>query len=102
MTAIAASPGVSMCVSMCGRSNASSRPDTVSLTSTPPSSVPRMIEPTVSPSIQPFAATSWLGGNSSVRMPYLAGEYAAAPSPTTAYAISTVRNSSTPDGVSWA
>src|SRR5260363_89895 len=43
--------------------------------SQPPSAVPRMIEPTVVPSIQPFAITSFSGGNSSVRMPYLAGEY---------------------------
>src|SRR5260363_238103 len=50
--------------------------------SQPPSAVPRMIEPTVVPSIQPFAITSFSGGNSSVRMPYLAGEYAAAPKPT--------------------
>ena len=39
----------------------------------------------VSPSIQPLALTSCDGGNSSVRMPYFAGEYAAAPRPTTAY-----------------
>jgi hypothetical protein len=43
-----------------------------------------MIEPTVSPSIQPLATTSFSCGSSSVRMPYLAGEYAAAPRPTTA------------------
>ena len=43
-----------------------------------------MIEPTVVPSIQPLATTSCCGGRSSVRMPYLAGEYAAAPKPTTA------------------
>ena len=56
-----------------------------------------MIEPTVVPSIQPLAATSFSGGSSSVRMPYLAGEYAAAPRPTTAYASSgcTLRNIST-------
>ena len=44
------------------------------LMSAPPITVPRMIEPTVVPSIQPFAATSRSGGSSSVRMPYLAGE----------------------------
>ncbi len=49
----------------------------------PPTTKPRMIDPTVSPSIQPFATTSFCGGSSSVRMPYLAGEYAAAPTPTT-------------------
>jgi hypothetical protein len=41
----------------------------------------RMIEPTVVPSIQPFATTSCCGSNSSVRIPYFAGEYAAAPNP---------------------
>ena len=55
----------------------------VGLMSAPPSTVPRMIEPTVVPSIQPLAATSRSGGSSSVRMPYFAGEYAAAPKPTT-------------------
>ena len=40
----------------------------------PPMSVPRTIEATVSPSIQPFAITSCSGGRSSVRMPYFAGE----------------------------
>ena len=84
MTAIAASPGVSMPVSIRGTSNPRRPCETVSLTSAPPRTVPRMIEPTVSPSIQPFAATSCSGGSSSVRMPYLAGEYAAAPRPTTA------------------
>ena len=47
--------------------------------------VPRMIDITVRPSIQPLASTSFSGGSSSVRMPYLAGEYTAAPKPTTAY-----------------
>ena len=56
--------------------------------SAPPITVPRMIEPTVVPSIQPFAATSRSGGSSSVRMPYFAGEYAAAPNPTMPYASS--------------
>ena len=59
------------------------------LISAPPSTVPRMIDATVSPSIQPLAATSFSGGSSSVRIPYFAGEYAAAPNPTTAYAAST-------------
>ena len=44
-----------------------------------------MIEAMVRPSIQPLALTSWEAGSSSVRMPYLAGEYAAAPRPTMAY-----------------
>ena len=44
-----------------------------------------MIDPIVRPSIQPLALTSCEFGNSSVRMPYFAGEYAAAPSPTIAY-----------------
>ncbi len=39
----------------------------------------------VRPSIQPLAFTSCEFGSSSVRMPYFAGEYAAAPSPTIAY-----------------
>ena len=41
-----------------------------------------MIDRIVSPSIQPLALTSCEFGSSSVRMPYLAGEYAAAPRPT--------------------
>ena len=45
---------------------------------------PILMDATVSPSIQPLAATSFSGGRSSVRMPYLAGEYAAAPKPTMA------------------
>ena len=84
MTRIAASGGVSMPVSIMGTSKPSSVVETLSLTSAPPSSTPRMIEPTVVPSIQPLATTSCLAGSSSVRMPYLAGEYAAAPKPTTA------------------
>jgi hypothetical protein len=44
------------------------------LISTPPSIVPRMIEVTVRPSIQPFAITSFECGRYSVRMPYFAGE----------------------------
>ena len=43
-----------------------------------------MIDAMVRPSIQPLALTSCEAGSNSVRMPYLAGEYAAAPSPTTA------------------
>ncbi len=74
MMPIAASGAVSMPVSNCGRSKPSSTVDTRSLMSAPPISTPRMIEPTVVPSIQPLATTSCLGGKSSVRMPYLAGE----------------------------
>ncbi len=39
---------------------------------------------TVKPSIQLLASTRLAGGRYSVTMPYFAGEYAAAPSPTTA------------------
>ena len=74
MMAIAASAGVSTLVSSAGRSKARSVPDTLVLISTPPSTVPRMIEPTVRPSIQPLAMTSFVGGRYSVRMPYFAGE----------------------------
>jgi hypothetical protein len=92
-TAIAASAGVS--IPMRGsRSNDSKKPEPRGLTSVPPSTVPRMIDITVKPSIQPLAGTSFSGGSSSVRMPYLAGEYTAAPKPTTAYEINgcTVKN----------
>ena len=82
VTAIAASAGVSTPVSINGMLNFSNFEDISGLIMTPPSTVPQMIEPTVSPSIQPLAMTSFSGGNNSVRMPYLAGEYAAAPSPT--------------------
>jgi hypothetical protein len=51
-----------MCEAICGLINA------------PPSTVPRMIDATVVPSIQPLAATRRSGGYSSVRIPYLAGE----------------------------
>ncbi|MNW03899.1 hypothetical protein D3C71_1999020 [compost metagenome] len=74
ITQMAASDGVSMGVSISGRSNDSSQLDTCTPTSCPPSSTPRMMEVIVSPSIQPLARTNWLGGSSSVRMPYLAGE----------------------------
>ncbi len=74
MKLIAASGGVVMPVSMPGKSKPSSEFDTLWLTSNPPSSTPRMIEPTVVPSIQPLAITSCEGGRSSVRIPYLAGE----------------------------
>jgi hypothetical protein len=84
MTRIADSAGESIPVSSSGRSNDSIPDATTGLTSIPPSTVPRMIEATVVPSIHPFASTSRSGGSSSVRMPYFAGEYAAAPNPTTA------------------
>ena len=57
ITVIADSAGVSMSVSMSGTSKASSQADTLGLISTPPSRKPRMIETTVSPSIQPLATT---------------------------------------------
>src|SRR6266568_26596 len=75
MTRIAASAGVSMPVSMRGTSIASSIEAILGLMSAPPSTVPRMIEATVRPSIQPLASTSFSGGSSSVRIPYFAGEY---------------------------
>jgi hypothetical protein len=81
---MAASGGVSMPVSKIGKSTPSSIGATLGPISCPPTSTPRMIEPMVSPSIQPLALTSCEGGSSSVRMPYLAGEYAAAPRPTIA------------------
>ena len=84
ITLIAASGGVSMPMSIAGRSKPSSIVETRGPISRPPISTPRMIEPTVVPSIQPLAMTSCCGGRSSVRMPYFAGEYAAAPKPTTA------------------
>ena len=74
ITITAASAGVSMWVSSTGRSKDSSQGATWGEISTPPSTVPRMMEATVVPSIQPLAATSFSGGSSSVRMPYLAGE----------------------------
>ena len=43
------------------------------------------IEAMVRPSIQPLALTSCEFGSNSVRMPYFAGEYAAAPRPTMPY-----------------
>jgi hypothetical protein len=74
MSEIAASGAVSMLVVMPGRSRPSSIGDSFGPTSWPPSRMPRMIEPTVRPSIQPLPLTSCEGGSSSVRMPYLAGE----------------------------
>ncbi len=79
-TAMAAS----LVVSMPGMCKPTRKAEPAWLTSAPPSTVPKMIDITVRPSIQPLAATSFSGGSSSVRMPYLAGEYTAAPKPTTA------------------
>ena len=71
---IAASGAVAMPVSNIGRSKPSKEVDKRGPTSWPPSRMPRMIDPTVRPSIQPLPLTSCDGGSSSVRMPYLAGE----------------------------
>ncbi len=63
-----------MPVSMNGRSRPSSTSETPVRINVPPSITPMMIEATVSPSIQPLAATSFEWGRYSVRMPYFAGE----------------------------
>ena len=52
--------------------------------SAPPMMAPSTMAATVVPSIQLLATMSFSLGNSSVRMPYLAGEYMAAPMPTMA------------------
>ena len=83
-TLMAASGGVSMLVVKNGKSIDKSRADTAWLTNCPPSNTPRMMDAMVRPSIQPLALTNWEEGSSSVRMPYFAGEYAAAPKPTMA------------------
>ena len=78
----------SACRSAESRSSAAS-PTTFGLISTPPSSAPRMIEVdrrALDPAVGDRRADR--GGRSSVRMPYFAGEYAAAPKPTIAYAAS--------------
>src|SRR5690606_35872087 len=69
---------------------ASNAAEIVGLMSRPPTTVPTMIEITVSPSIQLLPLTRSSGGSISVTMPYLAGEYAAAPTPTNVYAMNTV------------
>ena len=74
MIRMADSAAVSIPVSRIGKSKLKSPWDTVLLIKIPPSTVPIMIEPTVKPSIQPLAATSFSGGSNSVKMPYLAGE----------------------------
>src|SRR5690242_9333109 len=86
--ATAAEEAVSTPVSTNGMLNRSSVSDTAGLISTPARTNPSTIDATVAPSIQPLASTSCSDGSSSVRIPYLAGEYAAAPRPTTAYASS--------------
>ena len=48
--------------------------DTCDEISRPPSTVPRMMDNTVRPSIQLLPLTSMDGGSISVTMPYLAGE----------------------------
>ena len=52
----------------------------------PPTIAPKIIAATVKPSTHPLAATKYSFGNNSVNMPYLAGEYVAAPIPTIPYA----------------
>ena len=84
MIEMADSAGLSTPVVTTGKSKLIKLLEIVVLIKTPPKTVPAIMEPTVNPSIQPFAATSFSGGRSSVRMPYLAGEYAAAPKPTMA------------------
>ncbi len=74
ITLIAASGGVSIPVSMKGRSKPRSAVAALGPISAPPIRTPRMIDATVVPSIQPLATTSCCGGRSSVRIPYLAGE----------------------------
>ena len=74
MTKIADSAGVSTEVVISGISKLSKSAETVWLIKMPPKTVPKMIELTVKPSIQPLAATNFSGGSSSVKIPYLAGE----------------------------
>ena len=74
MQAMAASGAVAISKLTNGMSMSSNHSPTRGPTSTPPSTTPRMIEPMVKPSIQPLALTSCDGGNSSVKMPYFAGE----------------------------
>ena len=82
MTRMAASGAVSIPVWNSGKSYDNNTDETFGLISMPPTTVPRMMDSTVSPSIQPLPLTNWSGGSNSVRMPYLAGEYIAAPMPT--------------------
>ena len=76
-----------MLVSINGKSHDKSQGATLGPINWPPSTTPKMMEAIVKPSIQPLALTNCEAGSNSVRMPYLAGEYAAAPRPTMAYAI---------------
>ena len=73
-----------MGVSNRGTSIESNKLEICGPTNCPPSNTPKMMEAIVKPSIQPLALTSMEEGSNSVRMPYLAGEYAAAPKPTMA------------------
>src|SRR5689334_20938115 len=86
MAPIATCPGLSFTISTNGTSIDASTAATLGETSTAPTPVPKTVAATVRPSIQPFATTSWDEGKSSVMIPYFAGEYAAAPTPTSAYA----------------
>ena len=72
--AMAASGALSIPVSTPGTSRDSNQGAICGPINCPPSNTPKMIDVIVSPSIQPLALTSCEGGNSSVRMPYLAGE----------------------------
>ena len=65
---------VSMPVSISGKSKLRMLCATEGWISAPPMTTPRMMAPTVRPSIQPLATTSRRCGRYSVRMPYLAGE----------------------------
>ncbi|MNR42938.1 hypothetical protein D3C85_1615100 [compost metagenome] len=72
MTRIAASAGV--CTSPPMKEWLSRAVETDDEMSSPPRTVPRMMEKTVRPSIQLLPLTSMDGGSISVTMPYLAGE----------------------------
>ena len=71
---MAASGDVSIPVSIIGKSKPKRIVESLLEINIPPKTVPKMIEPTVNPSIQPLAATNFSGGSNSVKMPYLAGE----------------------------
>ena len=74
MIEMADSAGLSTPVVIAGKSKLIKLLETAVLINTPPKTVPAIIDPTVNPSIQPFAATNFSGGRSSVKIPYLAGE----------------------------
>ena len=71
---MAASAEVSTPVVTNGKSNDNIHADKLGPTNWPPNSTPKMMEVMVKPSIQPLALTNCEAGNSSVKMPYLAGE----------------------------